>query len=124
MNFNLKTTILFMLAVVLIASCNAQIKTLPVTDFEKMLTRNDVLLVDVRTPEEFQQQHLPNAININYNSSDFITQIKQLDSTKTLLLYCKSGNRSNKAAQLLQQEGIINVYELEGGITAWNNTHQ
>jgi phage shock protein E len=62
-------------------------------------------LVDVRTPDEYNQKHLKYAANINIKGADFVEQIKKLDRTKPIYLYCHSGNRSGKAADSLQTLG-------------------
>lgn len=71
-----------------------------------------VQLVDVRTPDEFKKSHLPNAININYYSTDFIKNLGQLDKNKTTYIYCATGGRSKATASALHQQefkGKINV---------------
>jgi phage shock protein E len=62
-------------------------------------------LIDVRTPEEYNQKHLKYAANINIKSADFADQIKKLDKGKQVYLYCHSGNRSGRAADSLQTLG-------------------
>ena len=79
----------------------------------------DILLIDVRTPQEFASGHLENAVNINYFDSDFTAQLKTLDKNKTVYLYCKSGRRSANAAEKLEDMGFVKIYDLEGGILNW-----
>jgi len=79
----------------------------------------DILLIDVRTPEEFASGHLENAVNINYFDSDFDAQLKKLDKNKTVYLYCKSGRRSANTAEKLEDMGFAKIYDLEGGILNW-----
>ncbi|MCF0069542.1 rhodanese-like domain-containing protein [Dyadobacter sp. CY261] len=71
-------------------------------------------LVDVRTPEEFDGGHLQYATNINYNSPEFKAQIAKLDKHKPVYLYCRSGNRSGKAADTLQTLGFHSFYNIGG----------
>jgi phage shock protein E len=71
-------------------------------------------LVDVRSPEEYNQQHLKYASNINIKSADFVDQIKKLDRKKPIFLYCHSGNRSGKAADSLQTLGYRFGYNIGG----------
>jgi len=80
----------------------------------------DILLIDVRTPEEFASGHLENAVNMNYFDSDFAAQLKTLDKNKPVYLYCKSGRRSANAAQKLEDMGFVKIYDLDGGILNWN----
>lgn len=71
-------------------------------------------LVDVRTPEEFEGGHLQYATNINFNSPDFKAQISKLDKHKPVYLYCRSGNRSGKAADTLKTLGFHTYYNIGG----------
>lgn len=69
-------------------------------------------LIDVRTPDEFKKSHLPNAVNINYYSTDFIKNIGQLDKSKNTYIYCATGGRSKATASALRQQdfkGKLNV---------------
>lgn len=71
-------------------------------------------LVDVRTPEEFNSGHLQYATNINFNSPEFKTEIGKLDKGKPVYLYCRSGNRSGKAADTLKTLGFHAFYNIGG----------
>ncbi|WP_342083614.1 rhodanese-like domain-containing protein [Dyadobacter sp. OTU695] len=71
-------------------------------------------LVDVRTPQEFDGGHLQYAANINFNSPDFKAQIAKLDRHKPVYLYCRSGNRSGKAADTLKTLGFHTYYNIGG----------
>ncbi|MDR6806688.1 rhodanese-related sulfurtransferase [Dyadobacter sp. BE34] len=71
-------------------------------------------LVDVRTPEEFDGGHLQYSQNINFNGPDFKTQIAKLDKNKPVYLYCRSGNRSGKAADTLKTLGFHSYYNIGG----------
>jgi rhodanese-related sulfurtransferase len=95
------------------------IQVLTIAQFEKMSTKKKSMVVDVRTPEEVSEGHLVGALNINFLGENFANEIQHLDKKKTYLLYCRSGNRTRKAADLMQKSGFKNVYMLEGGITAW-----
>jgi len=97
------------------------VQVVDVATFETKLKQPEVQLVDVRTPEEFSNGHLENAINCNIMSDEFEAQVASLDKTKPLLIYCKSGGRSAKAAERLKELGFKNITDLEGGITNWNN---
>lgn len=79
----------------------------------------EITLLDVRTPEEYTVGHLEKALNINYYDKDFQKKAARLDRRKSYLVYCASGNRSAKARQILHQIGFLNLYQLDGGIKAW-----
>lgn len=80
----------------------------------------DIQLIDVRTPEEYAQGHLKNAVNINFYDAAFLDDMDKLDKSKELYIYCKSGNRSGKASKKLEKMGFTRVYDLQGGINNWN----
>ena len=84
----------------------------------------DVQLIDVRTPGEYNRSHLKKAVNINMYSTNFLTEIGKLDKNREVYLYCQIGNRSRYAAKILSQQGFTKVYDLEGGISNWQNYHE
>lgn len=89
---------------------------------QEILTENpDVQLVDVRTVAEFESGHLANAENIVVTDSDFESQINKLDKTKPIYVYCKSGARSARACDALEEMGFVEMYDLKGGITSWKS---
>ena len=93
---------------------------LEVEVFEQKLSATpSAQLLDVRTTEEFQQGHLPQALHMNYRSADFMQQINQLDKSKPVFVYCLSGGRSAAAAQKLVAEGFKDVYDMQGGYLKW-----
>ena len=88
-------------------------------EFAKILI-NEVQLLDVRTPEEYQQGFIEGAILINFFDSNFATQVSStFNKNKPLYIYCAAGGRSNKAATKLGLEGFHIIYDLEGGYNSW-----
>ena len=78
------------------------------------------IVLDVRTPEEYKEGHLPGARLLNIqNPVEFLEGINTLDTLKEYFVYCRSGARSAKACQILKQKGISNCYNLVGGIIEW-----
>jgi phage shock protein E len=75
----------------------------------KLMQQPGVVLLDVRTPAEYATGHVQGAQNLDFRAPDFAQQIAQLDPSITYVLYCASGNRSNQAAQLMQEEGFPKV---------------
>ncbi|RKR11042.1 thioredoxin [Flavobacterium sp. 90] len=117
--------ILFLIVSVLLISCNEKkdnsFKEIAPKDFaEKIKTTENPQILDVRTPEEFESEHIDNAANVNWNSEDFAANVASYDKSKPVFVYCLSGGRSKKAAAKLNELGFTNVYELEGGIMKWN----
>ncbi|MDO1447378.1 rhodanese-like domain-containing protein [Rhodocytophaga aerolata] len=80
---------------------------------------NQGIVLDVRTTEEFTESHLPDARNIDYKNEAFKDSIQTLDKSKPYYVYCKSGVRSGKAAEIMREMGFTRVYNMEGGIDAW-----
>ncbi len=76
-------------------------------------------VVDVRTAEEYGVSHLRDAQNICVTEADFQEKVKTLDKNKPVYVYCKSGGRSARAAKMLAEMGFTEIYDLDGGITAW-----
>lgn len=87
--------------------------------FQSRMKEENSVLVDVRTPEEFQEGHIKGAVNIDYYD-DFQIKISKLDKTKSYLLYCRSGSRSYSAVKLMKNIGFNSVSHLEDGILVWN----
>lgn len=115
--------ILIVLSLFSAALANAQIKAVSPTFAEQKLNKKKVVVIDVRTTQEFNEGHLPNAIHINVQDSvAFRQQVKKLRKGKTYLVYCKSGKRSTKASEIMKQEGFRHIWNMEGGITAWKGT--
>jgi rhodanese-related sulfurtransferase len=78
-----------------------------------------LVVLDVRTPEEYNQGHLAGAINVDFYADDFSAQLDRLDKAVPYVLYCKSGNRSGQTAPIMTSLGFDEVYEIEGGVDAW-----
>jgi rhodanese-related sulfurtransferase len=95
---------------------DSAIKLLTSEAFRTQVQVKNVQLVDVRTPLEYKNGHLKNAINIDFFSEKFDSEFNKLNKEKAIYLYCRSGNRSRKAANKLATMGFIEIYDLEGGI--------
>ncbi|MEO8762063.1 MAG: thioredoxin domain-containing protein [Bacteroidia bacterium] len=95
--------------------------TISVDDFDKKLSETPTAqLVDVRTPEEYIEGHLVNALNYNLNATDFENNLSKLDKNKPVMVYCLGGGRSAEAAEIMANNGFIEVYNMQGGIMKWN----
>ena len=103
------------------ASGNAQnqnFRTLDVSDFETAIANDDIVRLDVRTAEEYAEGHISGAINIDVLKDDFLKRASELPKDKDIALYCRSGNRSKKAAKMLSDNGY-RVIELGNGYNGW-----
>ena len=87
--------------------------------FEQKVNEPEVQLIDVRTAAEYTDGYIANATNIDVLQSDFKDKVSSLDKEKPVMVYCKMGGRSAKAAGILKEMGFHEVTDLEGGITAW-----
>ena len=118
-------SIVLLLAGASLAACGSTTDTVselvPPTIAADVLTDQvDVVVLDVRTPEEFAEARIAGAINVDYYAADFRDQVDQLDKDVTYVLYCRSGNRSEDANRIMRELGFAEVYEVDGGIVAWN----
>ena len=87
--------------------------------FRELAESGNGIILDVRTPEEVSAGYINNASTINLYDKDFIEKINLIQKDKPIYVYCKSGGRGAKAAELLQENGFSRIYNLTGGITAW-----
>ncbi|MDD5037807.1 MAG: rhodanese-like domain-containing protein [Dehalococcoidales bacterium] len=81
----------------------------------------DFVILDVRTPEEFADAHIENAININFYSETFRDELNRLDRNKIYLVYCASSNRSTKALTTMSELGFKEAYNMLGGMGQWES---
>jgi len=77
------------------------------------------VIIDVRTPEEFAEEHIENAINIDYRSETFQDELNKLDKNKTYLIYFRSGRRSGDALGMMAELDFREVYNMLDGINGW-----
>ena len=102
-----------------VACAQANYENVDVNGFAALVEDTNVVVLDVRTAEEYSDGHLEKAVNINQAQSDFIQKVKEaLPIEKTIAIYCRSGRRSANAAGRLAAEGYKCV-NLKGGIIAW-----
>lgn len=95
-------------------------RNVPAYEFNQLMAdRADAILLDVRTPGEIRQQSLNADLSLDFNSPDFSAQVARLDKDKTYLVYCRSGNRSGQACELMNQQGFTKLYNLVGGLMNW-----
>lgn len=102
---------------------NGEFKDLPINEFLKTYQdaalNHEAILLDVRTPPEFNDGYIPGAITINFLDEDFDKQIDMLDKSKKYFVYCQQGARSSKALVKMKQMGFDKVYNLVGGYAAY-----
>ncbi|MGO3812396.1 rhodanese-like domain-containing protein [Mesonia sp.] len=116
----MKNIVLILTLISTLVACEAQqtntIEVLSATEFKEAVTNKEVQLVDVRTPKEFKEGEIEEALNIDFLQNEtFTTQFEKLDKEEPVYIYCRSGNRSGKAAKQLEKMGFKEIYDLEGG---------
>ena len=88
---------------------------------KEIISDKTIQLIDVRTPEEFEEGHIENATLIDIqNEEEFLSNTKELNKKQPVYVYCRTGRRSNIAAQHLANNGFRNIVDLQGGIVVWN----
>lgn len=85
-------------------------------------SKNKLIIIDVRTQEEYAKGHLPHAKLIDFFDDKFEKKIKALDKKLPYLIHCQSGGRSMKVFKLMKTLGFEQVYHLDGGILAWKSS--
>jgi phage shock protein E len=96
-----------------------KIKEVTPEEVEKLLTANkNIVVLDVRTPEEYQMGHLAGATNISFIDTEFDKNVQAV-AGKTIVLHCASGSRSTKALELLKTKDFPMIYHMNGGYKAW-----
>jgi rhodanese-related sulfurtransferase len=102
----------------------ADVQTISPRQFKALLDRHqgdpDVVLLDVRTPKEYEEGHIEGALLVDYYSSDYVERIKALDRGKTYLIYCRSGNRSGKSLAIFEKLGFRRAYHMDTGVIGWS----
>ena len=86
---------------------------------EKQRGNSDFVILDIRTPGEYQGGHLKDATLIDYYSKSFVDEIGRLDKEKSYLVYCRSGNRSARSMDLFKKLQFQKIYHLSSGINSW-----
>lgn len=94
-----------------------------VNECAKMMSQKDVVLLDVRTPEETSEGIIEGALTIDFYGDQFEQEVLKLDRDKTYIVYCKSGGRSSSASEMMSKAGFKNVHNLEGGYTEWSKAN-
>ena len=105
-------------------SKKSRVELITAEEMESILEQEDVQIIDVRTPEEYEQMHIVNAQNIDSESPTFDEDIVKLDRKKPVILYCKGGVRSAKCAKKMEDAGFEKIYDLEGGLSRWQHSEK
>ncbi len=98
---------------------SGKIHNVSALDFQKAISLSNATLVDIRTPKEFNVEHIKGALNIDWYKRGFKDSIQILAKDKPIIIYCRSGNRTSKATSALQALGFKEIYNLDKGIKDW-----
>ena len=99
-----------------------KIQLISVSELKEVSKIEGIQLVDVRTPNEYKEGHLPEALNIDFLDKKFEINIQQLDKTRPVVVYCQGGTRSAKCASQLIANGFVKVYDLDHGFSEWKSS--
>lgn len=118
-------TILFtMVSSLFYCQQNTGYDSMNVNEFEALIQKGNIQIVDVRTPNEYSQGHIPQSINIDVLDNGFATKVDStLIKDKPVAVYCRSGQRSKRAAAILVKKGFT-VYELDKGYISWQQANK
>jgi rhodanese-related sulfurtransferase len=126
--FGVRSLVLAGVATLLVAACGgtsgtggATLETVSTARAAEIIGegRPGLVVLDVRTPEEFAAGHLANAVNLDFYNPGFPTALAALDRETPYVLYCRTDNRSAEVRELMGNLGFTEVYEIDGGIVAW-----
>ena len=110
------------LSLILVFSCellsSPKTNIISESDFIE-LKDSEYILIDVRTQDEFDSGHINSAINLDFYSNTFKNDILSLPKNETIVLYCRTNNRSGKTATILKENGYKDILVIKGGITEW-----
>ncbi len=123
--------VLLVIGVVLTGGCAGRIIETPTQIIENVTPKEafnliqdnqnnpDFVIIDVRTPQEFAEEHIENAINIDYYSETFRDELNNLDKNQTYLVYCRVGRRSGNALDIMAELNFREAYNMLDGINGW-----
>ncbi len=98
-----------------------EVETITPEEMQELRKMDDVQLVDIRTAEEYKDGYIPGFQNIDYFSKTFDKDIEELDKSKPVIVYCKSGRRTARCSKKMVDAGFVKIYDLDGGITQWKH---
>ena len=101
------------------ATREAVVETISPAEAGEIVGSAGLVVLDVRTPEEFGAGRLAGAVNLDFYATTFADDLAGLDREAPYLLYCRSGNRSAEAREMMRSLGFLEVHEIAGGIVAW-----
>ena len=95
------------------------IKVLDAHELMNNSSKLEFVILDVRSPGEYSEEHIASAENIDYNSKIFKSEIDKMDRNKKYLVYCRTGHRSSNTVKIKIELGFTDIHNLSGGIKKW-----
>ena len=119
----MKTILYSLFAAAVMVGCNnskvtMEFDSVDAARFAEVIEDEQVQIIDVRTPAEFNEGHIPGAVNIDIDGEEFEAKVAQLDKSRPVAVYCRGGRRSKEAATHMVGCGL-EVTELADGILSW-----
>ncbi len=121
----MKTLVQFLAGMVVMVMLNiscqnpeSKIQIITPEEYSRLEQLGDVQLIDVRSVESFQELHIKGAQNLVFDS-EFSSNLNQLDKTKPVAVYCKTGGLSKRCVEILKDSGFVKLYDLKGGLAKW-----
>jgi len=125
--FSLTVIVVMIFMLASAAAFSAKIKNINTEKANELMEQRngdqDFVILDVRTPGEFSEGHIENAVNLDFHADAFADELESLDKKKTYLIYCRTGGRSGNALKMMKEKGFKDVYNMEGGITDWSKSY-
>jgi rhodanese-related sulfurtransferase len=112
---------LIIIFVVILSACGISsegYRNVTTEEAKQLIDSKEVVVLDVRTPEEYQDGHIPNAILIPLQELE--NKLNDLDKEEPYLVVCRSGNRSAQASEILTSNSFANIYNMAGGMSDWD----
>jgi rhodanese-related sulfurtransferase len=114
-----KSSFLFLGMLIFLTACSsAGYKNVSTEEAKQLIDNNEVIVLDVRTPDEFQGGHIPNSTLIPLQELE--NRLTELNKGESYLVVCRSGNRSTKASEILTGNGFSKIYNMTGGMNNWS----
>ncbi len=89
------------------------------TTFKSLLEDKKGILLDIRTPQEYADDQIDNAVSLDFYSSNFEKKLEELDKNLPYFIYCRTGSNTKVVLETMQKAGFKEVFGLKGGLLAW-----
>jgi rhodanese-related sulfurtransferase len=98
---------------------SSPVKNVSADEAQLILKNKDIVILDIRTPMEYNTSRIEGAINIDFYESSFINNLNNLDKNKRYFVYCRSGNRTGQSMRIFTSLGFKDIVHLQRGIVEW-----